>query len=100
MQIVQSSFANVPNAPQMLQERQSVRLEGSQPAHTAEGNGSLKTLQPAQEVKEKLGQKSSYFQPSNSLRDESIHGHRKVGISKCSLWRLLCISDTLSVMLN
>ncbi|KFO83592.1 Uncharacterized protein C5orf42, partial [Buceros rhinoceros silvestris] len=42
MQIVQSSFANMPNVPQMLQQHQSVRLEGSQPAHTAEGNGSLK----------------------------------------------------------
>lgn len=81
MQIVQSSFANVPNAPQMLQQRQSVLQEGSQPAHTAEGNGSLKTQQPTQEVKEKLAQKSSDFQPSDNLRDESSNGHRKVGIS-------------------
>ncbi|NXX63655.1 CPLN1 protein, partial [Scopus umbretta] len=39
MQILQSSFANLPNVHQY----QSVRLEGSQPAHTVEGNGSLKT---------------------------------------------------------
>ncbi|NXS42599.1 CPLN1 protein, partial [Balaeniceps rex] len=39
MQIVQSSFANLPN----VQQYQSVHLEGSQPAHTAEGSGSLKT---------------------------------------------------------
>ncbi|KFV44484.1 Uncharacterized protein C5orf42, partial [Gavia stellata] len=42
MQIVQSSFANLPNVQQILQQHQSVHLEGSQPAHTAEGNGSLK----------------------------------------------------------
>ncbi|KFQ52595.1 Uncharacterized protein C5orf42, partial [Pelecanus crispus] len=39
MQIVQSSFANLPN----VQQYQSVLPEGSQPAHTVEGNGSLKT---------------------------------------------------------
>ncbi|NWR66635.1 CPLN1 protein, partial [Bucorvus abyssinicus] len=47
MQIVQSSFANMPNVPQMLQQHQSIHLEGSQPTHTAEGNGSQKTQQPA-----------------------------------------------------
>ncbi|KFQ13360.1 Uncharacterized protein C5orf42, partial [Leptosomus discolor] len=43
MQIVQSSFANLPNVQRILQQHQSVHLEGSQPAHTAEGNGFLKT---------------------------------------------------------
>ncbi|NXO52828.1 CPLN1 protein, partial [Aramus guarauna] len=43
MQIMQSSFANLPNVQQILQQQQSVHLEGSQPADTAEGNGSLKT---------------------------------------------------------
>ncbi|KFQ67193.1 Uncharacterized protein C5orf42, partial [Phaethon lepturus] len=43
MQIVQSSFANLPNVQEMLQQHPSVHLEGSQPAHSAEGNGSLKT---------------------------------------------------------
>ncbi|NXG08093.1 CPLN1 protein, partial [Sakesphorus luctuosus] len=43
MQIVQSSFANVPDVQQMLQQHQSVHLAGVQPAHTAQGNGSPKT---------------------------------------------------------
>ncbi|KFO04712.1 Uncharacterized protein C5orf42, partial [Balearica regulorum gibbericeps] len=43
MQIVQSSFVNLPNVQQVLQQQQSVHLEGTQPADTAEGNGSLKT---------------------------------------------------------
>ncbi|KFQ41971.1 Uncharacterized protein C5orf42, partial [Nestor notabilis] len=47
MQIVQSSFASLPNVQQILQQHQSVQLEGGQPAHTAEGNCSLKTQVPA-----------------------------------------------------
>ncbi|KFZ68960.1 Uncharacterized protein C5orf42, partial [Podiceps cristatus] len=43
MQIVQSSFVNLPNVQQVLPQHQSVHLEGSQPAHTAEDNASLKT---------------------------------------------------------
>ncbi|NXI85497.1 CPLN1 protein, partial [Rhipidura dahli] len=43
MQIVQSSFTNVPNVQQMLQQHPSVHLPGSQPAHTAESNASPKT---------------------------------------------------------
>ncbi|KFV02536.1 Uncharacterized protein C5orf42, partial [Pterocles gutturalis] len=43
MQILQSSFANLPNVQQILREHQFVHMEGSQPAHTAEGNGFLKT---------------------------------------------------------
>ncbi|NXM30443.1 CPLN1 protein, partial [Oxyruncus cristatus] len=43
MQIVQSSFANVPNVQQMLQQHQSVHLAGSQHAHAAKSNGSPKT---------------------------------------------------------
>ncbi|NWV13584.1 CPLN1 protein, partial [Ptilonorhynchus violaceus] len=43
MQIVQSSFTNVPNMQQMLQQHQSVHLAGSQPAHTAEGNAASKS---------------------------------------------------------
>ncbi|NWU96445.1 CPLN1 protein, partial [Upupa epops] len=43
MQIVQSSFANVTNVQQVLPQCQSVHLEGSQPAHSPEGSGSLKT---------------------------------------------------------
>nr|XP_009942042.1 PREDICTED: uncharacterized protein C5orf42 homolog [Opisthocomus hoazin] len=69
MQIVQSSFASLPNVQQTLQQHQSVHLEGSQPAHTAEGNGSLKTQLPSQG--------SSDFQPRNSLGDESNNGHVK-----------------------
>ncbi|NWS55182.1 CPLN1 protein, partial [Chunga burmeisteri] len=74
MQIVQSSFANLPNVQQILQQHQSVHLEGSQLAHAAEGNGSLKMQLPTQEDKGKPGQKSSEFQPRNSLRDESNNG--------------------------
>ncbi|XP_050768477.1 ciliogenesis and planar polarity effector 1 [Gymnogyps californianus] len=77
MQIVQSSFASLPNVQPILQQHQSVHLEGSQPAHTAEGNSSLKTQLPTQEDKGKPGQKSSDFQPRNSLRDESNNGHLK-----------------------
>ncbi|NXN73060.1 CPLN1 protein, partial [Himantopus himantopus] len=43
MQIVQSSFANLPSVQQILQQHPSFHMEGNQPAHTAEGNGSLKT---------------------------------------------------------
>ncbi|NWU36132.1 CPLN1 protein, partial [Hylia prasina] len=43
MQIVQSSFTNVPNVQQMLQQHQSVHLAGSQPAHTAQSYASPKT---------------------------------------------------------
>ncbi|NXI02479.1 CPLN1 protein, partial [Pachycephala philippinensis] len=46
MQIVQSSFTNVPNLQQMLQQHPSVHLAGSQPAHTAESNASPKTQVP------------------------------------------------------
>ncbi|NWX49111.1 CPLN1 protein, partial [Steatornis caripensis] len=46
MQIVQSSFANLPNVQQTLQQHQSVHLERSQPAHPAEGNDSVKTQLP------------------------------------------------------
>lgn len=81
MQIVQSSFTNLPNVQQILQQHQSVHLEGSQPAHTVKGNGSLKTQLPAQD-RGKPGQKSSDFQLRNSLRHESDNGHVKVGVSK------------------
>ncbi|KAF1669490.1 CPLN1 protein, partial [Pygoscelis papua] len=77
MQIVQSSFANLPNVQQILQQYQSVHLEGRQPAHTAEGSGSLETQLPAQEDKGKPAQKNFDFQPRNSLRDESNNGHIK-----------------------
>ncbi|KFQ37176.1 Uncharacterized protein C5orf42, partial [Merops nubicus] len=43
MQIVQSSFVNLPNVQQILQQHQAVDLGGSQRARTAEGKGSLKT---------------------------------------------------------
>ncbi|NXF05036.1 CPLN1 protein, partial [Smithornis capensis] len=46
MQIVQSSFTTVPNVQQILQQHQSVHLAGSQPAHTATGNGSPKPQLP------------------------------------------------------
>uniref|UniRef100_A0A8C4TY82 Ciliogenesis and planar polarity effector 1 n=1 Tax=Falco tinnunculus TaxID=100819 RepID=A0A8C4TY82_FALTI len=85
MQIVQSSFANLPNVQQILQQQQSVHLEGSQPAHATKGNGFLKTQLPAQEDKEKPGEKNSDFQPRNSLRDESNNDHIKVGISNKDL---------------
>lgn len=85
MQIVQSSFANLPNVQQILQQHQSFHVEGSQPAHSAEGNGSLKTQLLTQEDKGKRGQNTSDFQPRNSLRDESNNDHMKVGIAKCHL---------------
>lgn len=85
MQIVQSSFANLPNVQQILQQQQSDHLEGCHPAHSAKGNGPLKTQLPTQEDKGKPGQKSPDFQPRASLRDESDSGHIKVGISKCHL---------------
>ncbi|KAM9587782.1 ciliogenesis and planar polarity effector 1 isoform 3-T4 [Morphnus guianensis] len=77
MQIVQSSFANLPNVQQILQQHQSVHLEGSQPAHAAEGSGSLKTQLPTREDKGKPGLKSSDFQPRDSLRNESNNGRIK-----------------------
>ncbi|NXV40160.1 CPLN1 protein, partial [Uria aalge] len=77
MQIVQSSFANLPNVQQILQQHPSLHMEGSQPAHTEKGNGSLKTQVPTQEDKGKHGQKSSDIQPRNSLRHESDNDHIK-----------------------
>ncbi|XP_032062172.1 ciliogenesis and planar polarity effector 1 [Aythya fuligula] len=85
MQIVQSSCANLPNLQQILQQHQSVHLEGNQTADRAKGNGSgrpscspnacLKTELPTQEDKGKSDEKSSDFQPRNSLRDESNNGN-------------------------
>ncbi|NXA08995.1 CPLN1 protein, partial [Sapayoa aenigma] len=46
MQIVQSSFAMVPNVQQILQQQQSVHLAGSQPADTAKGNATPKAQMP------------------------------------------------------
>ncbi|KAM7076508.1 ciliogenesis and planar polarity effector 1 isoform 1-T3 [Ciconia maguari] len=74
MQIVQSSFANLPDVQQILQQYQSVHLEGHQPA---EGNGSVKMQLPTQEDKGQPGQKSFDFQPASSLRVESNNGHIK-----------------------
>ncbi|NXY74895.1 CPLN1 protein, partial [Glareola pratincola] len=76
MQIVQSSFANLPNAQQILQQHQSFHME-SQPAHTDKGNGSLKTQVPTQEDEGKCGQNSFDIQPRNSLRHESDNDHIK-----------------------
>ncbi|XP_023799765.1 protein JBTS17 isoform X2 [Cyanistes caeruleus] len=70
MQMVQSSFTNVPNIQQMLQQHQSVHLAGSQPAHTAKNNTSPETQVPTQE-KGKTGQESSVDQPRKSEEDES-----------------------------
>ncbi|XP_074021935.1 ciliogenesis and planar polarity effector 1 [Numenius arquata] len=77
MQIVQSSFASLPNLQQILQQHQSFHMEGSQPAHTAGGDGSLKTQLPTQEDNGKGGQKSSDIQPRNSSRVESNNDHIK-----------------------
>lgn len=85
MQIVQSSYTNVPNVQQMLQQHQSVHLAGSQPARTAESNASPKTQVPTQKDKGKTGQESSVFQPRKSVEGESSNGQIKVGISKCGL---------------
>ncbi|NXU14705.1 CPLN1 protein, partial [Pardalotus punctatus] len=46
MQIVQSSFTNVPTMQQMLQQHQLVNLAGNQPAHTTESSASPKTQVP------------------------------------------------------
>ncbi|NXQ22243.1 CPLN1 protein, partial [Peucedramus taeniatus] len=43
MQVVQSSFTNVPNVQQILQQHQLVHQAGSQSAHIAESNASPKT---------------------------------------------------------
>ncbi|NXQ49738.1 CPLN1 protein, partial [Catharus fuscescens] len=43
MQIVQSSFTNVPDVQQILQQHQSIHLAGSQAAHAAESSASPKT---------------------------------------------------------
>uniref|UniRef100_A0A8C3E2N6 Ciliosis and planar polarity effector complex subunit 1 n=1 Tax=Corvus moneduloides TaxID=1196302 RepID=A0A8C3E2N6_CORMO len=67
MQIVQSSFTNVPNVQQMLPQHQSVHLAGSQPAHTAVSNAYPKTQVPTQEEKRKAGQESSVFHASLTL---------------------------------
>uniref|UniRef100_A0A8C3MJ19 Uncharacterized protein n=1 Tax=Geospiza parvula TaxID=87175 RepID=A0A8C3MJ19_GEOPR len=85
MQLVQSSFTNVPNVQQVLQQHRLVQLAGSQPAHTAESNASLKTQVPTQEGKGKTGQESSVFQPRKSAEDESNNSQIKVGISNASL---------------
>ncbi|NXD88081.1 CPLN1 protein, partial [Halcyon senegalensis] len=77
MHIVQSSFDNQTNVQRNLQQHQAVHLEGSQPAHTAEGNGSLKTQLPTQQVVGKPGQKTSDSQPRNSSRAESYNSHKK-----------------------
>uniref|UniRef100_A0A8C0USD2 Ciliogenesis and planar polarity effector 1 n=1 Tax=Cyanistes caeruleus TaxID=156563 RepID=A0A8C0USD2_CYACU len=66
MQMVQSSFTNVPNIQQMLQQHQSVHLAGSQPAHTAKNNTSPETQVPTQE-KGKTGQESSVDHTSLTL---------------------------------
>nr|XP_009678942.1 PREDICTED: uncharacterized protein C5orf42 homolog isoform X1 [Struthio camelus australis] len=94
MQIVQSSFASLPNVQQILQQSQSAHLEGSQPSHTTKGsdcekssrsaNACLKTQLPTQEDKGE-SDKSSGFQTRNSLRDESNDGltenHLDVNVS-------------------
>ncbi|XP_069736244.1 ciliogenesis and planar polarity effector 1 [Phaenicophaeus curvirostris] len=85
MQIVQSPFANLPNVQQILQQHQPVHLEGIKPAHSAEGNASLKLQLPTQEGKGKLSQESTDFQAGNSLRDESnnddIKNHLDMNVS-------------------
>ncbi|XP_031951433.1 ciliogenesis and planar polarity effector 1 isoform X3 [Corvus moneduloides] len=77
MQIVQSSFTNVPNVQQMLPQHQSVHLAGSQPAHTAVSNAYPKTQVPTQEEKRKAGQESSVFQPRKSVKNGSSNGQIK-----------------------
>lgn len=85
MQIVQSSFANLPNVQQILEQHQSIQLDSRQPAHLTDSNGSLKTQLPTQEGEGKPNQNSSDVQPRDSLRDESSNRHIKVGILKCHL---------------
>ncbi|XP_030824332.1 ciliogenesis and planar polarity effector 1 isoform X2 [Camarhynchus parvulus] len=82
MQLVQSSFTNVPNVQQVLQQHRLVQLAGSQPAHTAESNASLKTQVPTQEGKGKTGQESSVFQPRKSAEDESNNSQIKNYLDK------------------
>ncbi|XP_066195606.1 ciliogenesis and planar polarity effector 1 [Sylvia atricapilla] len=74
MQIVQSSFTNVPNVQQMLQQHQSVHLAGGQPAHLAESNACPKPQVPTGEEEGKTGRESSVFQSRKSLEDESNNG--------------------------
>lgn len=82
MQLVQSSFTNVPNVQQILQQDRLVQLAGSQPAHTAESNASPKTQVPTQEEKGKIGQESSVFQPRKSVEDESNYDRIKTHLDK------------------
>ncbi|XP_032941401.1 ciliogenesis and planar polarity effector 1 isoform X4 [Catharus ustulatus] len=77
MQIVQSSFTNVPDVQQTLQQHQSVHLAGSQAAHTAESSASPKTQVPTKEETGKIGQESSVFQPRKRVEDESNNGKIK-----------------------
>ncbi|XP_042731159.1 ciliogenesis and planar polarity effector 1 isoform X3 [Lagopus leucura] len=87
MQIVQSSFANLPNVQQTLERYQSAHLEGIQPVPPTEVNGSarpscsagasLKTELSSEDDREKYDQKSSHFQPTNSSKDESNCVHIK-----------------------
>ncbi|OXB79180.1 UNVERIFIED_CONTAM: hypothetical protein H355_006639 [Colinus virginianus] len=95
MQILQSTFANLPNVQQTLQQYQSSHLEGIQPVHRAEVNASgrpscsasasLKTQLSTEEDKGKYDQKSSDFQPTNSSRDESnyvlMKNHQNASVS-------------------
>ncbi|KAM7025251.1 ciliogenesis and planar polarity effector 1 isoform 3-T4 [Acridotheres tristis] len=76
MQIVQSSFTNVPNVQQMLQH-QSIHVAGSQHAPTAESSASPKAQVPTQEEKGKTGQESSVFQPRKRVEDVSNNGQIK-----------------------
>ncbi|XP_032297134.1 ciliogenesis and planar polarity effector 1 isoform X2 [Coturnix japonica] len=87
MQIVQSSFVNLPNVQQTLQQYQCAHLEGIQPVPPAAVNGSgrpscsagasLKTQLSTEDNRGKHDQKSSNFQPTDSLRDESNSVHTK-----------------------
>ncbi|XP_064032953.1 ciliogenesis and planar polarity effector 1 [Pogoniulus pusillus] len=77
MQIVQSSFANLPNVQQILEQHQSIQLDSRQPAHLTDSNGSLKTQLPTQEGEGKPNENSSDVQPRDSLRDESSNRHIK-----------------------
>uniref|UniRef100_A0A8C3LG50 Ciliogenesis and planar polarity effector 1 n=1 Tax=Chrysolophus pictus TaxID=9089 RepID=A0A8C3LG50_CHRPC len=95
MQIVQSSFVNLPNVQQTLEQCQSAHLEGIQPVPSAEDNGSgrpscfagasLKTQMSTEDSRGIYDPKNSNFQPTNSSRDESdyvhIKNHQNVSLS-------------------
>lgn len=93
MQIVGSSFANLPNMQHLLQQSQFVPLGGSQLSHAAGGvekslpthssNGSPETQRSGQENTGKSDKKSrSHSQQINVINDQGKNENIQVGKRK------------------